>query len=37
MAWRTDEEWNVIEQRAARRHLASDAAVSQVFNRYRHA
>jgi hypothetical protein len=31
----TDEEWKIIEARAARRDLASDEEVEQVFNRYR--
>ena len=40
--WRTDddiseEEWKVIEQRAARRDLASDEEVEQLFSRYRSA
>jgi hypothetical protein len=33
----TDEEWEVIEARARRRELASDAEVEQVFARYRSA
>jgi hypothetical protein len=33
----TDEEWSVIEQRAARRDLASDREVAQIFGRYRRA
>jgi hypothetical protein len=33
----TDEEWSVIEQRAARRELASDEDVEAVFSRYRKA
>jgi hypothetical protein len=33
----TDEEWKVIEQRAARRDLASDEEVEEVFRRYRSA
>jgi hypothetical protein len=33
----TDEEWRVIEERAARRDLASDEEVKQVFSRYRSA
>ena len=33
----TDEEWNVIEERAARRDLASDEEVEEVFGRYRRA
>jgi hypothetical protein len=33
----TDEEWRVIEGRAARRDLATDEEVEQVFSRYRHA
>jgi hypothetical protein len=31
----TDEEWKIIEERAARRDLASDADVEEVFSRYR--
>jgi hypothetical protein len=31
----TDEEWEIIEQRAARRDLATDEEVEEVFNRYR--
>jgi len=31
----TDEEWEVIEARARRRDLATDAEVEQVFARYR--
>ena len=31
----TDEEWRIIEARAARRDLASDEEVEQVFSRYR--
>jgi hypothetical protein len=31
----TAEEWRVIEERAARRDLASDQEVEEVFNRYR--
>jgi hypothetical protein len=30
-----DEEWKIIEQRAARRDLASDEEVEQLFSRYR--
>jgi hypothetical protein len=33
----TDEEWNVIEERAARRDLASNQEVEEVFGRYRRA
>jgi hypothetical protein len=33
----TDTEWEVIEARAARRDLATDKAVEQVFGRYRSA
>ena len=33
----TDEEWEIIEARAARRELASDKEVEQVFGRYRSA
>jgi hypothetical protein len=33
----TDEEWEIIEARAARRDLASDREVQQVFGRYRSA
>lgn len=33
----TDEEWRIIEQRAARRDLASDEDVEEVFSRYRRA
>ena len=33
----TDEEWRVIEERAARRDLASDEEVEAVFSRYRNA
>ena len=33
----TDEEWKIIEERAARRDLASDADVEDVFSRYRRA
>jgi hypothetical protein len=33
----TDEEWRLIETRAAPRHLATDEDVEQVFSRYRHA
>jgi hypothetical protein len=41
-AWRgrddiTDEEWKIIEERAARRDLASDEEVEEVFSRYRSA
>jgi hypothetical protein len=31
----TDEEWKIIEARAARRDLASDEEVERVFSRYR--
>lgn len=31
----TDEEWKLIEERAARRDLATDEEVNAVFNRYR--
>lgn len=31
----TDEEWKIIEERAARRDLASDEEVEQLFSRYR--
>jgi hypothetical protein len=31
----TDEEWMIVEQRAARRDLATDAEVEQLFSRYR--
>jgi hypothetical protein len=31
----TDEEWQIIEQRMARRDLATDEEVEAVFNRYR--
>jgi hypothetical protein len=33
----TDEEWALIEQRAARRDLATDEEVEKVFSRYRNA
>ena len=33
----TDEEWEIIEARAARRELASDKEVEQVFGRHRRA
>ena len=33
----TDEEWKIIEERAARRDLATDEEVEQVFGRYRSA
>jgi len=33
----TDEEWRIIEKRAARRELASDEEVEAVFSRYRNA
>jgi len=32
----TDDEWKIIETRAARRDLASDEEVEEVFSRYRH-
>ncbi|HEX4191663.1 MAG TPA: hypothetical protein VHY80_01145 [Stellaceae bacterium] len=31
----TDDEWKLIEERAARRDLASDEEVEEVFSRYR--
>jgi hypothetical protein len=31
----TDEEWEIIEKRAARRDLATDEEVEEVFSRYR--
>ena len=31
----SDEEWKIIEERAARRDLATDEEVEQVFGRYR--
>ena len=31
----TDEEWKIIEERAARRDLVSDEKVEEVFSRYR--
>ncbi len=31
----TEEEWKIIEERAARRDLASDEEVEQLFSRYR--
>jgi hypothetical protein len=31
----SDEEWRIIEERAARRELANDEEVEQVFSRYR--
>ena len=31
----TDDEWKIIEERAARRALATDEEVEQVFSRYR--
>jgi hypothetical protein len=31
----TDDEWRIIEQRAARRDLATDEEVEQLFSRYR--
>jgi hypothetical protein len=33
----SDEEWKIIEERAARRDLASDEEAEQVFSRYRNA
>ena len=33
----TDVDWKIIEERAARRDLASDEEVQEVFNRYRNA
>ncbi|HEX9323921.1 MAG TPA: hypothetical protein VF913_17655 [Xanthobacteraceae bacterium] len=33
----TDEEWKLIEERAARRDLASDEEVERLFSRYRRA
>jgi hypothetical protein len=33
----TEEEWRIIEERAARRDLASDEEVEAVFSRYRRA
>ena len=33
----TDDEWKIIEQRAARRDLATDEEVEQLFSRYRSA
>jgi hypothetical protein len=33
----TDEEWKIIEERAARRDLATDEEVEAVFGRYRSA
>ncbi len=33
----TDEEWRIIEERAARRELATDEEVEEVFSRYRSA
>ena len=33
----TEEEWRIIEERAARRDLASDEEVEAVFGRYRNA
>jgi hypothetical protein len=33
----TEEEWKIIEERAARRDLASDEEVEEVFSRYRRA
>jgi hypothetical protein len=33
----TDEEWKIIEERAARRELATDEEVGALFDRYRRA
>jgi hypothetical protein len=33
----TEEEWTIIEERAARRDLASEAEVEELFSRYRRA
>jgi hypothetical protein len=33
----TEEEWKIIEERAARRDLATDEDVEELFNRYRSA
>jgi hypothetical protein len=33
----TDDEWKIIEERAARRDLATDEEIEQVFSRYRNA
>jgi len=33
----TEDEWTIIEQRAARRDLATDGEIEQLFGRYRHA
>ncbi|MEA2996127.1 MAG: hypothetical protein QOG74_1676 [Alphaproteobacteria bacterium] len=33
----TDDEWKIIEERAARRDLATDEEIEQVFGRYRNA
>jgi hypothetical protein len=33
----TDDEWTIVEERAARRDLATDAEVEELFNRYRRA
>ena len=33
----TEEEWKIIEERAARRELATDEEVEEVFSRYRNA
>jgi hypothetical protein len=33
----TDDEWKIIEERAARRDLAGDEEVEEVFSRYRSA
>ena len=31
----TDEEWRIVEERAARRDIASDEEVARLFDRYR--
>ena len=33
----TDDEWKIIEERAARREFATDAEVEKLFSRYRQA
>ena len=33
----TDDEWKIIEERAARRDLGTDEEIEQVFSRYRNA
>jgi len=33
----TEEEWSIIEERAARQDLATDAEVEELFSRYRRA